>query len=78
MTRRFLLAIAVISSIAATGPVTAQNYPVRSVRVIVPFSAGGGLDIVLRPLFQKMSENVQQNFVLDFRPGAKSRIRGTL
>ena len=72
--RPFLLAFTVIGSITLSGPVTAQNYPVRPVRVIVPFAAGGGLDIVLRPLFQKMSENVQQNFILDFRPGANGII----
>jgi tripartite-type tricarboxylate transporter receptor subunit TctC len=74
MLRPFLLAITAISSIVANGPVAAQSYPVRPVRVIVPFAAGGGLDIVLRPLFQKMSENVQQNFILDFRPGANGII----
>ena len=74
MMRPFLLAFTVIGSITLSGPVTAQNYPVRPVRVIVPFAAGGGLDIVLRPLFQKMSESVQQNFIIDFRPGANGII----
>jgi len=74
MMHLYLLAIAAIGGIALSGPVAAQNYPVRPVRIIVPFSAGGGLDIVLRPLLQKMTENVQQNFILDFRPGANGII----
>jgi len=74
MMHLYLLAITAIGGIALSGPVAAQNYPVRPVRIIVPFSAGGGLDIVLRPLLQKMTENVQQNFILDFRPGANGII----
>ena len=72
--RLFLLALTAIGSAAGTGPVAAQNYPARPVRVIIPFAAGGGLDIVLRPLLQKMSESVQQNFIIDIRSGANGII----
>lgn len=48
MMRLDLLAAATIGGIALRGSVAAQNYPARPVRIIVPFSAGGGLDIVLR------------------------------
>lgn len=50
--------------------VNAQSYPVKPVRVINPFAPGGGLDIVMRPVLQKMSDSLQQGFVLDNRPGA--------
>lgn len=72
--RLFLLALTAIGSVAGAGPVAAQNYPTRPVRVIIPFAAGGGLDIVLRPLLQKMSESVQQNFIIDIRSGANGII----
>jgi tripartite-type tricarboxylate transporter receptor subunit TctC len=72
--RLFLLALSAIGSAAGTGPLAAQNYPARPVRVIIPFAAGGGLDIVLRPLLQKMSESVQQNFIIDIRSGANGII----
>ena len=72
--RLFLLALTAIASVVVTGPVAAQNYPARPVRVIIPFAAGGGLDIVLRPLLQKMSESVQQNFIIDIRSGANGII----
>jgi tripartite-type tricarboxylate transporter receptor subunit TctC len=72
--RRLLLALTTIGGIAGTGPIAAQNYPAKPVRVIIPFSAGGGLDIVLRPLLQKMSESVQQNFIIDIRAGANGII----
>jgi tripartite-type tricarboxylate transporter receptor subunit TctC len=48
----------------------AQGYPAKTVRVINPFAPGGGLDLVLRPTLQKMSESLKQSFVLDNRPGA--------
>ena len=72
--RLILLALTVIGSIVGAGPVAAQNYPAKPVRVIIPFAAGGGLDIVLRPLLQKMSESVQQNFIIDIRAGANGII----
>lgn len=48
----------------------AQNYPVKAVRVIVPFPAGGGLDLIVRPVAVKMGENLRQPFVMDYRGGA--------
>ena len=68
--RLFLLALLTISACAASALVAAQSYPARPVRVINPFAAGGGLDIVLRPILQKMSDSLKQSFVVDNRPGA--------
>lgn len=48
----------------------AQNYPAKPVRVIVPFPAGGGLDLIVRPVVQRMSENTKQPFIIDNRGGA--------
>lgn len=48
----------------------AQPYPAKPVRVIVPFAAGGGLEMVARPVIQRISESTKQPFVLDFRGGA--------
>jgi len=47
-----------------------QAYPDKPVRVINPFAPGGGLDLVLRPVLQKMSESVKQSFVVESRAGA--------
>ena len=55
---------------ATTVPAEAQPYPAKPVRVINPFAAGGGLDLVLRPTLQKMGESLKQSFVVDNRPGA--------
>ena len=56
------------------GAALAQNYPVRPVRLIVPFTSGGGVDIVARALAQKMGEGLGQSIVIDNRAGAGSVI----
>jgi len=54
----------------------AQAYPNKPVRMIAPFSAGGGADVVARLFAQKLSEALAQQVVVDNRPGA-SNIIGT-
>ena len=46
------------------------NYPSRPIRFMVPFPAGGGADIIARALGQKMTETLEQQIVVDNRPGA--------
>jgi len=48
----------------------AANYPVRPIRMILPFAPGGGLDISTRLIGQKLTEKWGQNIVVDSRPGA--------
>lgn len=52
----------------------AQSYPVKSVRIIVPFAAGGSTDVIARVVGQKMGEMLGQTFVIDNRPGAASSL----
>jgi len=51
-------------------PVHAQTYPVRPVRMIVPFSPGGATDVPARILAQRLSEALGHQIVIDNRPGA--------
>ena len=48
----------------------AQTYPEKPVRVIVPFAPGGGSDLTARPISQKLTEVLGQQFVVDNRGGA--------
>ncbi len=52
----------------------AQTYPAKTVRVIVVFPPGGSNDVVARIVFQKMSESLGQQFVIDNRGGAAGTI----
>ena len=47
-----------------------QSYPSRSIRVVVPFPAGGGVDTMARILGNKLSERVGQPVLIEHRPGA--------
>lgn len=60
--------------LSMTTSASAQNYPVRPVRVIVPLAAGGGMDTVTRGLAVKLGESMGQTFVADNRPGAGSQL----
>jgi len=52
----------------------AQAYPSRPVKIVIPFTAGGGADVVARVLAQKLGVSVGQSFVVDNRPGAGGNI----
>ena len=52
----------------------AQTWPAKPVRVIVPFAPGGGADLTARPISQKLSENLGQQFIVDNRGGAGGAI----
>ena len=72
--RAFLRLAAFILPIVLAWPVAAQNYPNRSVKLIVPFGAGGPADVYARVLAQHLSEETKQSFVVEDRPGAGSII----
>jgi len=56
----------------------AQTYPAKTVRIIVPFSAGGATDIVTRLLAQRLTEAWKQQVVADNRAGASGNIGAEL
>ena len=49
---------------------SAQSYPSRAARMVVPWTAGGTADLMARIASQKLSESLGQQFVVDNRPGA--------
>ena len=74
-TSRLLLAMALLSpaiGILATHGAHAADYPTRPVRVIVPFVAGGGTDLLARFVSQRLTDVLGQQFVVDNRGGAGS------
>ncbi len=69
---------AIALGVMAAGAVHAQNWPVKPVRVIVPFGAGGGTDIQARLLARNFHESMGQTFVVENRAGAGGLIGAEL
>jgi tripartite-type tricarboxylate transporter receptor subunit TctC len=73
--RRFLhLAATAASAAAFPRPACALDYPVKQVRLIVPFAPAGGSDIFARLVGGSLAERFGQQFVIENRPGAASSI----
>ncbi len=70
MTARTVAALA----LAAAANAFAQTYPVKTVRLIVPFPAGGGSDVIGRIVAQKLSDRFGQQVIVDNRAGAGGSI----
>jgi tripartite-type tricarboxylate transporter receptor subunit TctC len=76
LTRRRLLAgtAAALAAPLFARPASAQSWPSRAVRVIIPYPPGGGADTTGRIYFAKLSEALGQQFVIDNRGGAGGTI----
>ena len=68
------IAVAVSCSVAVPSIVSAQTYPSKPIRLILPFPPGGPTDIVGRLTGQKLSELIGQSVIADSRPGASGNI----
>lgn len=66
--------ILALAAVLAAAPAAAQNYPVKPVRVIVPFTAGGNTDLTARTIGVKLSEVFGQQVVVENRPGGATNI----
>ena len=69
----YRLAVGLVA-IALAHAAHAQSYATRPVKVVVPFAAGGPLDLVGRAVFEKLSASLKQPFVLENRTGAGGNI----
>src|SRR3979490_2339078 len=67
--RSFLL----LAMLAAAG-VSAQTYPTKPVKIIVPFSPGGSVDMVARLVGKRLSETLGQRVIKENRAGASGNI----
>lgn len=78
-TRRLILGAAALAvgALGLAGPGLAQEFPTRTVNVVVPFPPGGGTDTVARITFNKLDEMWDQPIVIRNQPGASGMV-GTL
>jgi len=74
--RDFMLRGAAASAaFMAGGPAAAEEaWPARPVRVVVPYAAGGGLDVVARLVVERLGTRLGQSFVIDNRTGASGMV----
>ena len=70
LTRRRLLAVSAAALVGATRGARGEDWPQRSIRIIVPFGPGGGSDIIGRIIGQSLQEKLGQPVVIENRPGA--------
>jgi len=78
--RKHACALAAVAAIwiADTTPAIAQQWPDKTVRILVPFPPGGGTDIQARLLSVAFQKSMGQNFIVDNRTGAGGLIAGQL
>jgi len=68
----------VVLGLALGGPVYAQAWPAKLVRVIVPFPPGGGTDVQARVIVKEFQDQLSQTFIIDNRAGASGLIGAEL
>ncbi len=71
---RCIPGLCAIAVLAGAAPAAAQEFPARAVRMVLPFPAGGGSDLVARIIAQKFSQQLGQQVIVDNRAGASGNI----
>ncbi|MBR0849172.1 tripartite tricarboxylate transporter substrate binding protein [Bradyrhizobium diazoefficiens] len=72
--QRTLRLLAIIAGLCVTTDAIAQKYPVRPVKIMVGFTAGGPVDVVARIVADRLSKQLGQPFVVENRAGANGMI----
>ena len=67
-------ALALALSTVFTGGARAQSYPTKNVTVIVPYTAGGSIDVMTRAVARQLTETWSKNVIVDNRPGGNTII----
>ena len=72
--RRAFTALAALPLLAGVQAAQAQDFPNRAIRLVVPYAAGGGTDVLARQVAKAASEQLGQPIVVDNKPGAGTTI----
>ncbi|HEV7477774.1 MAG TPA: tripartite tricarboxylate transporter substrate binding protein [Burkholderiales bacterium] len=70
MTSQKVPALIALVALLAASPVSSQDFPNRSLRIVVGFTPGGGPDLTARHIAQKLAESLKQQVLVENRPGA--------
>jgi tripartite-type tricarboxylate transporter receptor subunit TctC len=63
-----------MSALGSHAPAAAQNYPSRPLRIVVPYPAGGGTDMLARAVAEKLTLRLGTTVIVDNRPGAGTNL----
>jgi tripartite-type tricarboxylate transporter receptor subunit TctC len=63
-----------VTVLAATSLAHAQDFPTKPIHIVVPFAAGGGVDVLARAIGQRVAEQVNQPVIVDNKPGGNANI----
>lgn len=66
--------VALFGMAVLTSPAAAQEYPSKPIRIIVPYAAGGGIDLLAREVGRQLTASLKQAVVIENRPGANTMI----
>ena len=72
--RGIVMAIAAMGTVFGSASALAQDYPNRTIKLVVPFAPGGGGDVIGRFYAQKLSENLKVSVIVENKPGASTVI----
>ena len=72
------LLLVTLTTLGVGGAVSAQHYPSRPIRLVVPFAAGGSVDTIARVVAAKLSENFGQPVIVENRTGAGGNVGADL
>lgn len=72
--RRHLILSALLAALSAAPAAMAQDFPSKTITIVVPFSAGGGVDTVARLLAEKLRGSLKQNVIVDNKAGGSGMI----
>jgi len=66
--------IALLALAAAAAPAQAENFPSRTIRIIVPYAPGGSVDLTARVIAKNMQDSIGQSVIVENKPGANAAI----
>src|SRR5258708_9432565 len=72
----FRFALLIAAAVCFTSAVAAQDYPRKPVHMIVPFSAGGNVDVAAPIIAEQLAQSLHQPFLVENKPGAGGMVPG--